>query len=313
MPTTATYATGVHVSRILTEFSQRYRNIAYVADRVAPPVPVQHETDLYWIYGLEGFIRENLVVADGSPPHFANWSISTDTYRVERYAIADLVTDRARANADDPLRPELDTTEILTERLLLDREARVAQATTDTNVLPAEHVFNANLALDNPDTADVRQWLFSARTKIFQSARNLANTVVIPVAVGFQLARTALIDELRKYTDPTLVTAGGLPPSLFGLQVLEAGVGYIAGPERAVAARPFTEVWGANILVAFVNPTIVGLKTNTFALTFRKQEVLARKWRDEQRLGDVIELSLMEAVKIISPYAGYLIQNTMTL
>lgn len=41
----------------------------------------------------------------------------------------------------------------------------------------------------------------------------------------------AMIDELRKYTDPGLLRESGLPPVLWGLKVLESEASYDASPD----------------------------------------------------------------------------------
>ena len=305
--------TGVHIDRALTNLSLFYRNPAYIADEIAPPVQVRKESDKYFIYGKEHFKAPSTLRADKDEATKIDYSVSDDTYYCQEYAVAIRVSDRERDNADAPLKPDTDAVEMLTEVLLLDREVRVANAilsSSNWGSYSTSHFGNLALAWDDLNGANPRSDLYHAKYSIWRDSRKQANKIVVPVEVAYQLSQMDMIDELRKYTDPGLVTNSGIPPVLWGLGVLEAQATYDSSAEGLTES--FNECWGLNVLVYHKSPNTIGLKTLTLALTMQKQPFQTRKWREEPRKSDVVENSHLYATKVVAPACGFVLTNVMT-
>jgi len=113
---------AVHIDRALTNVSVRYSNPAYVGETMFPVVPVKKESDKYFVYGKEHYVQHGTLRADGAEANEFNWTVSTDTYSCEEYALKVPVTDREKSNADSPISPEIDATEMLTDAIKLDWE-----------------------------------------------------------------------------------------------------------------------------------------------------------------------------------------------
>jgi hypothetical protein len=282
---------------------------------MSPAVTVTKESDRYFVYGKEHFKIPPALRADKAETTEITFSLSSDSYLCDEYGYHELVSDRERGNADDALRPDIDATEHLTECLLLDREYRVANLILDnTNAqwgdLADTHFSNLANDWDNRDTADPRSDLYAAKYQIFVDSRKKANTIFIPTEVAFQLAQMGQMDELRKYTDPGLLTDSGLPPKLFGLKVIECESTYDNSGEGEAA--DFAETWGNNVVICFINPNPVSLKTLTFSLTFQSRPFEVRKWREEKRRSDVVEDTHIYDTKIVAPACGFVYTNVMT-
>lgn len=312
MPST----TAVHVDRALSNISVFFKNPSYAADRLSPPVNVNKESDKYFVYGTEHLRIPPTLRRDKSMTREVTYSISLDSYYCEEYGLHELVSDRERENSDEALRPDIDCTEHITEVLLLDREYRVANLVLDSTntqwgAYAATHFENLAADWDDKAGADPRGNIYHAKLVVFADARRPANTMFIPTEVAYQLAQLEQVDELRKYTDPGLLTDSGLPPNVWGLTTVECQSTYESQAEGATTVVR-DETWGNNLVIAYINPNPVSLKTQTFSLTMQKRPFEVRKWREEKIKCDLIEITHLYDTKLIAPACGFVYTNVMT-
>ena len=69
--------TDVHVDGVLTGMSVMYRNDSYIADQVAPVIPVVKESDTFFTYDTGDFLRDEAEVrAHGGPTAQAGYTLS---------------------------------------------------------------------------------------------------------------------------------------------------------------------------------------------------------------------------------------------
>lgn len=307
--------TAVHIDKALSTLSLAYRNASYCADTISPPIVVNKESDRYYVYGKENFRIPSALRRDKSETNEISWSLSTDSYYCEEYGYHSLISDREKANADDPLNMEQDTTEYLTETLMLDREYRAANLVLDSTstqwgTYAATHFNNLALAWDDLAGADPRGDITHAKFVVYLDSRRKANHIFLPVEVAMQLTKMEQLEELRKYTDPGLVLDSGLPPKIFGLKVVECESAYDASAEGVT--EDMTETWGTNVVIAYINPKSTGRKTLTFSLTFQNRPFRVRKWREEKRESDIVEVTHLYDTKIVAPACGFVYTNSMT-
>lgn len=116
---------GVHVNRPLTDISVAFlqNQDDFVASRVFPMVPVQKQSDLYYVYNRGDWNRvEAQKRAPGTESAGSGWNLSTAAYFADKWAIHKDVSDDVRANADTPLRPDQEATEYVTQQCMLRQE-----------------------------------------------------------------------------------------------------------------------------------------------------------------------------------------------
>lgn len=120
----------VHIDRALTNISVAYIQDAanFVADRVFPIVPVQKQSDRYFVYLKEDWFRDEATErAPATESAGGMYEIdNTPTYFARKYAFHKDVTGEDRANQDEPLNVDVDSTEFITQKLLLRREIQWA-------------------------------------------------------------------------------------------------------------------------------------------------------------------------------------------
>lgn len=130
-------AGDVHVNRPLTNFSQRYvqRAEAFIATRAFPNLPVEKQSDLYYVFDRDDFLRDEAEErADGAESAGGGFTMSTDPYYAKVYAYHKDVTDRQRANQDSQVRLDQSASAFVTQKLLIRRERLFASKFIGTGI-----------------------------------------------------------------------------------------------------------------------------------------------------------------------------------
>lgn len=117
----------VHVDGPLTNISIAYlqRAEAFVADRVFPNISVLKQSDLYFEYDRGMFNRDQMAKrAPGTETQGVGYTVSSDSnYFCDVWGLHHDIPDQRRANADSPLQPDREATELLTHQAMIRREA----------------------------------------------------------------------------------------------------------------------------------------------------------------------------------------------
>jgi hypothetical protein len=120
----------VHVNIPLTNLSVAYmqEQTAFVADRVFPNVPVEHQSDRYYVYNRGDFNRDDMAErAAGTETSGSGYSLdNTPTYFAPVYGFHKDIPDQVRANSDSVLSTDADATRFCTMKALISRERRWA-------------------------------------------------------------------------------------------------------------------------------------------------------------------------------------------
>jgi hypothetical protein len=236
--------------------------------------------------------------------------MSRGKYNAEEHAEKYLISAAEAAVADDPINPAIDATEFITASLQNQRE--IAQLALVTN--PAQVTNNATLAgttqwsdyTNSVPLTNVRTAKSSVRGAIVKRA----NFFTASYDVCLVLADHPSIKDLLKYTDPNSLTSTGLPPTIRGLQVNEAGS--MLDTAHQGQAATFASIFGKNALIHYTTPT-VGRKTVTFGYTMEAPDDVTgvrgfsvRRWFDENKKGEFCEVSVLYDLQLIAPTGGYL-------
>lgn len=116
---------SVHVNRPLTNMSVAFiqNSSNFVASRVFPVVPVEKQSDKYFIYNREDWNRDQMKKrAPATESAGSGWEMSTDSYLAEVWALHKDLADQVVANYDSPLNAQRDTVTFLTGAGLLRKE-----------------------------------------------------------------------------------------------------------------------------------------------------------------------------------------------
>jgi len=303
--------TRVHIDAALSNLSIQYKNAALIAEQVAKILSVAKKSDKYFVYGKEAFKRRDTSRRPGGESNEAHLKVSQDNYACERHDLKDIVTDEVRSNADAPLNPEADTTEFLTDLILLDLEYAVAAAYTATASYTNSNYTTLSGTSQWSDYANSTPLtnIKSAKAVIRKLIGREPNAIIFGGDVAETLSLHPDIKELRKYTDPNLLTSAGLPPKILGLKVFEGKATQNIAYEGLTESMSY--IWGKHAIVLFLQER-VGIKTLAPWITIRQQGFRrTKKWREEKREGDMIEVSDCFVVKEVADECAYLIASAI--
>lgn len=220
-------AGDVHVNAPLTNISIAYMQNAsmFIADKVFPTVPVQKQSDRYFVYPKGDWFRsEAKERAPGTESAGSGFSIdNTPTYYAGVDAVHKDVDDQTRANADAPINLDRDATEWVTQQLLIRREKKwvtnyftTGVWSTDLTGVAAAPGAGQFLRWDDANSTPVED-ITGAGVTMAQLTGFKPNTLVLNPFVYNALKNNADIIDRIKYTQRGVVTADILA-SLFDLE-----------------------------------------------------------------------------------------------
>jgi hypothetical protein len=317
----------VHVDTPLTAISVAYMQdpAGFVADRVFPNVPVQKQSDRYFVYSRADFNRDTMAKrAIGAESAGDGFRLdNTPTYFAEPYALHHDIDDQIRSNADGPLDLDRDVTNFLSQKALLNKENSFVSNFFTTGVWTGANVDVTGVSA-SPLGNSILQWNDSNSTPI-EDVRLYGDTV--QGKTGFRpnklvLGRQVwskiidhpdLTDRIKYGTssavNPAIVTkqAVAMVFELSEVLVME-GVQNTAN-EGATEAGSF--IAGKNALLVYAAPA-PGIMIPTAGYTFSwtglfgagplGQRVM--KFRMEWLKSDRVELEMAYAMKVIDAKMG---------
>lgn len=217
----------VHVDKPLTNISVAYAQDAknFIADKVFPIIPVQKQSDTYFIYNRDDFFRDEAQErAKGTESAGGDYEIDqAPPYFARIYAFHQDVTEQDRVNADDPLKPNEDATEFVTQKLLLRRENLWAQKYFQAGIWGKEITGvaatpGAGQTLQfSLDTSDPIKLITDEVTAMVERTGYKPNTLVMTPYVFNALKNHPDVLDRIKYTQKGVVTVE-LLASLFEVE-----------------------------------------------------------------------------------------------
>lgn len=295
----------VHIDVALSNLSIKYQNAELVGERLFPALTVDKDSNKYFIYGKEDMRTYRTKRAPGTRAASMDWSVSSDSYKCEEYSLEHAIADEVRNEADAPLKPESDASEMLTKALMLDHEVRIATLALTTGSYATGHANAAAKKWDDFTASDPVEDIRAMNSLIHSKIMQPANTLLLGKQVYDVLRNHPAIlgrlgdNAMRKVTTAMLA-------ELFDVQeVLVGGARQITSAEGA-ATEASSYVWGKNVILAYKGQT--GLKTITFGQVFRRQGFRqVEGWREQPIKSDIIKVADKTDEKIIASGAGALL------
>lgn len=147
----------VHIDTLLTNFSIGYmqRPGAYIATQVFPMRPVDRQSDRYFTFHRADWFRDEAAPrAPATESVGSGYRYGRDRYETTVYAFHKDVDDQTRANADNPIDPDREATEFVTQRMLM----RLERDWASTYMNPASWMAPPAGATFNWDDANSLPW-----------------------------------------------------------------------------------------------------------------------------------------------------------
>ena len=307
----------LHVDAQLSNVSVRYKNDSYIGLELMPEVKVSKESDKFVLYGKGNIKNPETIRANKAESNRAEYVIlGTKTYSGDEHALHDFVTDRDRALADNPLNPEMDVVNELTDLIQLDHEIAVATQVTTAANYDTGHSTTLSGTTQWSDFAnsdpigDVR----TALTKVLNVTGKMPNVLWM----GHQVW-----DQLQDHPDILKRSIA------IGKDIDRSRVATIFGVEKVVIGRAIKDVapvnvigspafvWGKDAGVLYVTPS-PGVRQVSYGYTFVSRPFQVNKWAAPSRGkgGTAIEPSWVYDIQLVSlddltdndSIAGYVIK-----
>ena len=294
-----------HVDQLLSKISIKYRNDNFIAMEVFPEMSVKKDSDLYRIYD-RNFRLPETARANKGEARMHDFDVSTSQYILEEHALKDIVTDRDVANYDlASLRS--DTTEELTDKILLRLEKSVADLFTSTSWSQNVSLSAAQQWSLDTTTSNMVPLMDTACTTVMENSGFDCSYGIIPHRAMIAAKNHSSIIDRIKYTN-VLVTESMLA-GLFDLPKILVPKAVIDSADEGVAAS-IAPVWGDNVFVGYKANSPSPLKPSC-GYTFRSNKPLVKRWRKEEVSGEVIEVGMLYQPKVVASLAGYLIKDVL--
>lgn len=319
----------IHVDRVLTNLSIKYddfSDVVMIADKVCPLVPVNKQSDKYFVYGREYLKAQDLKKSPRGESAEMYRSLSTDSYFCDEYGIKDFITENDMINADEGQDPEADSVEALTDVIMLNHERAVATLFTDTDNYAATNKKALSGTSQWSDQTNSTPYadIYDAKVQVRKSGRR-ANTMIAAYSVALALAEHPNTQEkLALETNERLsaelgdkwTSETGLPAKIKGLR-LYVPSGVVDGAEDGATAD-IADIWGNNVWIGHVTQKKTpSRKTISFALNFvwKVKGLVRRVYKWENPAKDVrgtwVDVEEAFDVKVIAQSLGYLLSNVI--
>jgi hypothetical protein len=229
-----------HVDRALTNMSVAYTQgaNAFIADKIFPIVPVTKQSDVYYEYSKADFFRnEAQERGRGAESVGGQWTVSlADPYHCRKYAFHYDITEEERVNYDLPINVDHDTTEWLTEKMLLKREVDFTNKFFKTGVWGTDITGNGGAVkyFDDP-TSDPISLMNKQMINMAENTGKKPNFLVMSPDVFYALKEHEAIIDRIKYTQRGIVTTE-LIAALFEVDNIYIPWGVVnSGPQTPAA------------------------------------------------------------------------------
>jgi hypothetical protein len=253
----------VHIDAPLTNLSVAYvqQQGNFIADKVFPVIPVDKKSNKYYTFPKNDWLRDEAQRrAPATQSAGSGYTLSTDSYSCDKFAIHKDIDDDTVANADAALNPQREATEFVTQRMLLRKEVQFASDFLTTTVWGKDL---QGVASGESAGTSFRQWSDLANSNpiddieygkdlILSTTGREANTLVIGYSVWKVLKNHPDITDRYKFTTNQVITTE-MVARLFELDnILVAKAVKATNNEGASGAYAY--VTGKQMLLAHVAP-----------------------------------------------------------
>ena len=259
----------VHVDAMLTNISVAYiqSQDVFLASKVFPIVPVEKQSDKYYVYTKNDWFRDEAQRrADSTPSAGSGYSLGTDSYACDVYAFHKDIGDRVRKNADAQINLDADAVRFITGRILLRQEIQWVsdffQASAWGTHKHGGVDFNKwSDYLDSDPVEDIAD----AKETILKATGYEPNTAVFGYKVMRKLRNHPDIRARYQYTTP-----GNITPAMIA-SVLELDRVFVSKAIKATNIEGEAEAYefthGDHAWLGYVNPS-PGLLVPSAGYTF---------------------------------------------
>jgi len=303
-------STQVHTDAIMTNVSVKYKNGLYIAETVFPMVPVKKQSDKYYIFTKADMFRNTAKKrAPGTASEGQSFGLSTDSYFCEEVAQHTLLEDEVRDNADSVLGLESSKASFVTDKILLELEARIETMLMTTSNWDNSTTLSGTNQWSDKDNSDPLTDLETGIDAVEDSTGKKANTIVLANDVWKALKHHPELLDRLPVTGLRVATTQQLANLLEVERILIGKAMKNTAIEGATAA--YSRIWTKDVWIGHVAKA-PAKETPTAGYTFvwkRDGKIRGiRRWREENIHSEKIEAFMNYDEKIVGSDLGYVIE-----
>ncbi len=301
-----------YLDQPLNIVSLGYQNAEFAASQIMPFVPVSDRSGRYWVFGYEKFREYDTSRAPGAEAReIAPWSLSLNPFFCDGHALKDSIPDEHRKAASPGAQIEITTVENLMNGIALKYEIK-AQALVSGGAVPNTTLSGTSQWSDFVNS-DPTAAIEAQRVVVEQAVSQIPNTLLVSYPVYLKLRQHPKVVDRFKYT----AIPQGFPStqqlaSVFGVDnfiVARAKKNTVQEGQAPPAALSY--IWNKDALLCYVPPA-PAQRTVSLGYTFRwlfgapdLGGVLTKRYREEKKSADVIEVQTYYDVQIVASAAGF--------
>ena len=246
-------ATGrdLHIDVPLSNMVIGYEPSGFIVQDIFPTVPVQKQSDKYYTWTKGDFFRiPNTLRSPKTKGRTVELSVSSNSYFADNYALVHQESYEDMANSDTILASREKRVRALKSLLTLDWENRVASQITSGSNLGSYTTLSGTGQWSDYTNSDPVSDVETGKSSIRSTTGKTPNTMILGYDVYRKLIHhPGLIDRI-KYVQKGLVTPE-LLAAVFDVDRVLVGKS-IKNTGSEGLADSFTDVWGKNVVLAYV-------------------------------------------------------------
>lgn len=303
----------VHVNAPLTNISVAYVQDQqdFIADRAFPIVPVEHQSDLYYIFNKEDFLRDEAKPrAPGTESAGGGFKVTTDSYACIVEAFHKDIDDQLRSNADSVLSLDTAAAEWVMQKMLIRRERRWVDNYFKTGIWTTDITPNPLWSAAPTGGSSPMKDLETGKMAIKRKTGYRANTLIVGLEVYSALRTNAAVQDQFKYTSADSIDQAMLARYFDIDQILISSAVYETTTEGNATPTP-AFIAGKNALLCYLPPS-PSLMTPSAGYTFTWRGftgaingIRTKRFRQENLASDRIEGEMAYAMKRVAADCGY--------
>jgi len=290
----------IHTDTLLSNVAVKYYNQEYIAQKVFPVVPVKKESDLFRIYTRDFRLPETKRANKGKALEYS-FDVTTGAMVLEFHGLKDYVSDRDASNYDI-FDLKSDTVEKLTDVILKRLEKSVADLMVKAN-------WSLNVSLSTAQqwnattTANPIVFFDTGSSTVLYNSGYMPNFIAMSRDAYISTKNNSNVLDRVKYTSAEMDK--NILAKLFNVGELLVGTASIDTSALGVA-ESVSALWPDAAFLGY-RPASASPVQPSAGYIFKQDVPMVKRWRDEERSAEAIEVNMHYQAKVVASLAGYLI------
>ncbi len=302
------------VDKILSQFSQMYRNKVYIAEQILPVLVVKERSGKYAKYGKENLrvYSGQILRAPGTRAASVDYSVSQGSYVCTEKALEKGVPDEFVNNTDDPYEPKRDATAVLMDNIWTNQELALSTYMSSTANLTQNTTLSGTGQWSDYANSDPINDIETAIETVRLATGQRPNVFAMGRQVFLKLKYHPDIRDQVKYTNggqPSDAEMGNFLKAFFNLEEVIVGEA-VYNSSVDGQADSLSDVWGKNAWLIYRTPR-PSLMNATFGLTLSDVPRLVDTYREESHKQDVIRVRYSYDQNVFDVNLAYLVYNAI--